>query len=95
MISVQRESGEKLCSSRAPTGTISSSVTDNGIACQFADDTKLSGTADVSEGRHTIQKDLNKLKKGAPCEADEIQQSQVQGPPPGPGQSLESIQAGQ
>jgi len=39
---------------------------DNGIECtlsKFVDDSNLSGTVDIAEGRHAIQRDPDSLKK--------------------------------
>ena len=69
---------------------------DSEIECtlsKFAEDTKLNGAVDTPEGRNVIQRDLNKLKKWV-CVNLMVQQGQVQGPAPGSGQSLLSIQAG-
>lgn len=44
------------------------SDTDSGMECTlstFAGDTKLSGAADRTEGRNTIQRDSNRLEKHA------------------------------
>ena len=41
------------------------SDTESGIKCKFEDDTKLSGTVDLTEGRDVIQTDLGKCEKFA------------------------------
>ena len=52
-----------------------------GIECIFnrsADNTKLSGTVEITEGRDVTQRDLDKPQKMGPCKPKMIQQSQVQ-----------------
>ena len=67
-------SGWRPVTSSVPQGSwdrcssASSSMTDDGIECtlsKFAEDTKLSGTADTLEGREVIQRYLDRLEEWA------------------------------
>lgn len=77
----------------------------SGIECtisKFANNTKLSGGIAILEGKDTVQKALDRLKRWASATMNEAvqhneaaQQGQVQVSKPGSGQSQTCIQTGQ
>ena len=60
---------------------------------EFADDTKLSGAVDIKRTGYHPEGPGQAQEMGL-CEPHEVQQDQMQGPAPGSGQPLLSVQAG-
>ena len=70
---------------------------DSGIECTFsksADDNKLRGAVDATDGRYAIQRSQNRIDKGAQVDSNEAQQGLVQGAALGLGQSQICAQTG-
>jgi len=70
--------------------------TDSRIECtlsKFADNTNLCGVTDAHKGQDVTLRDLDKLEKWAFVQLRRFNKGQVQGPAPGLGQHLVSIQA--
>lgn len=68
---------------------------DSGIECiidKFAGDANLNGVADMPKRLDVIQRE--QAGEAGPCEPQEVQKGQMQGPAPGAGQVLLSVQDG-